>query len=498
VATKQLINRTKSALLNLLPKGAFARGVSVLVGGTAAAQILLILAAPLLTRLYTPEDFGLLAVYSSLLALIGVIASLRYEQAIPLPEDDVEAANVTILSLLCTVTNAALVAVSIYFLGATIARALGVDGLAKYLWLLPVGIVLSGAYTVFNYWAIRKKQFAIIAETNIRQALSTIVIQIAAYKIGGLALLLGQVTGQSVGTRSLAKSALSMQAFRQISWGGMRHALVRYQHFPIYGSWAGLVNTAGHQLPLIMFAAFFGAAAAGAYALANRVLLLPANMIGSAIGNVFLSHAPSAKREGNLKEHFVKLQDRLIQVGLPPAVFLIVIAPQLFDIFFGREWRIAGEFAQFLVFGVFFAFVVSPLSTIFAVLEKQRLGLYLQLFLFGARLSAIFVGVWLSDLMIGVMCFSIGSVIGYLAYVVALSSLTNSGLLNFASSFVVNLMYSAGIVLPMVISGVSLNAQSSASNYFAFIVSAALLTVRLYSVAKAQDNRISMLRIKNE
>jgi len=83
-----LITQTKNQLRRLLPKNAFVRSVSVLVGGTAGAQILLVLAAPLLTRLYTPEDFGLLAVYASLLALIGVISSLRYELAIPLPEDD--------------------------------------------------------------------------------------------------------------------------------------------------------------------------------------------------------------------------------------------------------------------------------------------------------------------------------------------------------------------------------------------------------------------------
>jgi O-antigen/teichoic acid export membrane protein len=90
----------KRARRALLPQNAFARGVSVLVGGTAGAQLITVLAAPLLTRLYSPEDFGLVAVCASLLALIGVISSRRYELAIPLPDDDVEEANVAMLSLL--------------------------------------------------------------------------------------------------------------------------------------------------------------------------------------------------------------------------------------------------------------------------------------------------------------------------------------------------------------------------------------------------------------
>jgi len=141
---------TKSALRALLPKNAFARGVSVLVGGTAGAQVLTVLAAPLLTRLYSPEDFGLLAVYASMLALIGVISSLRYELAIPLPEDDGEAANVAALSLILVGLSALLTGALVWQLGPAIADLLGVPALAGYLWLLPVAVLLSGAYQVFN------------------------------------------------------------------------------------------------------------------------------------------------------------------------------------------------------------------------------------------------------------------------------------------------------------------------------------------------------------
>ena len=146
-----MITHAKNQLRRLLPKNAFARGVSVLVGGTAGAQVLLVLAAPLLTRLYSPEDFGLLAVYASLLALIGVISSLRYELAIPLPEDDGEAANVAVLCLILVVISTILTGVLVLLMGSVIAAALGVPTLAGYLWLLPVGVLLTGFYSLFNY-----------------------------------------------------------------------------------------------------------------------------------------------------------------------------------------------------------------------------------------------------------------------------------------------------------------------------------------------------------
>lgn len=227
-----MIQRTKSAIRGILPKNTFARGVTILVGGTASAQILLVLAAPVLTRLYTPEDFGLLAVYASLLALIGVVSSLRYELAIPLPEDEVEAANVAVLCLILVGLSTLLTGVLVWLLGSMVAEALGVPTLANYLWLLPVGVLLSGAYSVFNYWAVRTKRFTAIAGTKLRQALAILAIQLAAFKLGGIALLFGQVAGQGVGTTRgttrLGRTALASAEFRQLCWQGIWIAAQRY------------------------------------------------------------------------------------------------------------------------------------------------------------------------------------------------------------------------------------------------------------------------------
>ena len=83
-----------------IPGGVFGRHVVTLASGTAVGQVLLVLALPVLTRLYTPADYGALAVYSATLTVLLVLASLRFEQAIPLPEDDRVAGSLLALSLL--------------------------------------------------------------------------------------------------------------------------------------------------------------------------------------------------------------------------------------------------------------------------------------------------------------------------------------------------------------------------------------------------------------
>ena len=140
-----------------LPESAFAKNVSVLVGGTALGQVITVLASPLLTRIYTPDDFGTLAVFASFLSIAAVIASLRYELAIPLPEDDKTAANVLALSLSIVVGNSLLAGILVWLFGGKVVNVINAPQLRPYLWLLPLGIFGVGTYQVLNYWAIRKK-----------------------------------------------------------------------------------------------------------------------------------------------------------------------------------------------------------------------------------------------------------------------------------------------------------------------------------------------------
>lgn len=388
----------------------------MLVGGTASAQLLLMLASPLLTRLFSAEDFGLLAVYASLLSLICVISSLRYELAIPLPEDDGEAANVSLLCLILVVISTFLTGVLVFLMGSTIAVVFGASMLAGYLWLLPLGVLFTGFYSVFNYWALRTKHFTIIAETKLRRAIATIVIQLAVVKLGGIALLMGQVAGKGVGITTLGLPALKSAGFKQVSWAGIKKAAVRYKHFPIFSTWAGFANTVGLQLPPLMFAAFFSPAAAGLYTLANRILALPMNLIGGAIGQVFFANAAKAHRVGQLGPLVAQLHAKLAHIGLPPAILLIILGPAFFAFVFGEQWRQAGEFAQWMAPWLYLVFVSSPLSTLFAVAEAQLQGLAFQIILLVSRVAAIGVGAWIGDLTFTIMFFAGASAVCWLGF----------------------------------------------------------------------------------
>ena len=415
-----LIN-IKLRITNLLPKNDFAKGVGVLVGGTVGAQILMILASPVLTRLYTPEDFGLLAVYASILSLFTVIASLRYELAIPLPENDTEAIHLALLSLVVICFTTILSAFLVFFAGEYIANSVNEPRLANYLWLLPIGIFTIGAYQVFNYWALRKKSFTVIAKTKIWQSLTGLILQLSLFKLNALALILGQVGSQAIGVSSLAKTAIKDPGFRKWKWSDLKKVAIRYKKFPLFSTWGGFVNTAGLQLPPLLFAMFFSAGAAGLYALAHRVLAMPMSLIGAAVGNVFFSNAAEAHREDKLAMLFEQVYVKLVSLIMPVALILIIDAPRFFSFIFGEEWQGAGELARWMAPWLAVVFIASPLSVLFEVLEKQKQGMFFQTIMLTSRIIGIYIGYLYQDMTLAIILFSffsMGCWIGFLIWII--------------------------------------------------------------------------------
>jgi len=434
-----------------LPKNRFARNVSILAGGTAMGQGIIILTSPLLTRLYSPEDFGLLAVYSSLLGIIGVIVSFRYQLAIPLPEADEEAANVVVLSLLMVLGVCLFTGIIIFFWGQHIADLVNSPALAGYLWLLPVGLLPLGIYQVFNYWAIRTSSFSAIAKTKLSQSLGMVIVQLAGYMLGPVALLVGRVLGHAAGTASLGMLAVRerWEVFRSVRTEGVIRAARKYKRFPIYSTWEGVFNTAGMQLPPLLFAALFNASAAGIYMIAHRVLALPATLIGRAVADVFFSRASEERRNGNLASLVVDIHEKLANLAIPLAIVLIFAGPDMFTLVFGSEWRQAGYFAQWMAPWMCLVFIASPLSTLFAVLERQTQGMVFQAILLATRVCSLLVGALYNDIRLAIALFATGSALCWLSFLVWVFRVTGNNVCLLLISNLKALAWSILLVSPL-------------------------------------------------
>lgn len=374
------------------------------------AQVIALLTAPVLTRLYSPDQFGLLSVYMSVVAIVGAAATLRYEMVIPLPKRDGLAAHALALSLACVVVIAALSGVVLLAFPEAIASWLGYERLPAFSFLVPVGVLAIGTYTALSNWAVRQRAFPVIARTKLFQAISQSVIQIgsAFTPFATFGLVLGNLLGQSAGIGSFIRifSRRDRAAFVGLDWGRAKFLALHYWRFPAFSLPASVAFSASQYLPALILFSQFGAASSGFYLLAQRVGMMPASVLGTAISQSIYKnladHRKSREAVGRAARVPVTIMAALT---IGPAAFAAVFAPLIVEVAFGPEWVEAGHYLRWMVPWVCATVIFGAMTPIVAVLGFQKLGLAFQLGSLAASLLAMSVA--------GAMWGSVGAVAGF-------------------------------------------------------------------------------------
>ncbi|MNC06530.1 hypothetical protein D3C75_540430 [compost metagenome] len=384
-----------------IKKSNYIRSVLILVGGTAGAQAIMILVLPLLTRLYTPDDFSILAVYAAILGIGSVSACLRLDIAIPMPESDSVAANLLSLAFLSCTTIALLTALLVFIAPIEIVNIINQPRLLDYLWLLPIGIFFSGTYNALQYWSTRKKRFTTIATSRMEQSIAGASTQVGFgfFAVAPLGLIVGQIFSSGGGIVRLLRSTLSQdrEALSSITLRKMHDAFKTYENFPKYSSFEALANTIGIQLPIIIIASLSIGPEAGCLMLAMKILQAPLGLLGSAIAQVYLARGPAEHREGNLAEFTSQTVNNLLKTGAGPLIFCGIMAPQVFALVFGDEWHRAGILAAWMTPWIVIQFISSPISMVMHITNKQRRMLGLTLTGLSIRVGCILIAIQLSS-----------------------------------------------------------------------------------------------------
>lgn len=385
----------RAALARWLPAGSFARNVGVLTGGTAFAQGLAVLALPLLTRLYSPEDFALLAVYVAVIGIVTVVSCLRYNIAIPLPEDDADGMALLAVALIAASVISALLALPVLLAPGRTAALLGQPGLAPYLWMLPLGVFLASAYNALQFWASRKKRFGEVARTRMSQAIGSVTVQtgFGVMQIAPFGLLFGSMMAQGLGVGRLLRTMIARD--REIAGGLSRnrllHNLFDYKRYPTYSVPEALFNTAGVQVPVILIAAAAAGPEAGFLMLAMRVMGLPARLVGGSVAQVFIAEAPARLRDGTLAAFTRSTMWTLFRTGAPPLVAVGALSPLMFPLVFGAEWARAGWLVAWMTPWFVLQFVASPVSMVLHVTGRVALAMGLQALGLLLRVGAVLI-----------------------------------------------------------------------------------------------------------
>lgn len=366
-------------------KGSFISHVATLVTGTAVSQAVTLAAMLVLTRLFAPEAFGLLAIFMTIVSLFSVLGGARYELAIMLPEDDREAANVFHTATLVLAAICIFSFFAVAFLHAWLARVLGEPLVESWLWTIPPVLFVSGFNQVLGYWCGRMKRFRQVAWSRIAQSCGTVAMQVTLFlghTNGGVALIGGWLFGQTLGALVLLVQVLRQDgAFLRSSWDGrtIPHLLRTYRNFPFYKAPYSFISNSSSQLVVVAIRMFSSLTTVGLFSMASRAIYLPVSLVASSMNQVFYEKAATETAPGRL-EAFVNRVLRIQIVLMTPLLFFAAIESQLvFATIFGARWAESGAFASLLAFAGYMYFLTSWLDRLFDVHSRQRLALGLEI-----------------------------------------------------------------------------------------------------------------------
>lgn len=400
----QSLATTSTRLIGLLPaslqvkagllqqrmmSSGFVQNVFVMLGGTVLGQVFSVVAAPLLTRLYSPVQFGYLNVYSSMVSLLAVLASLRYEMAIPIAKSDVEAADLLGVCSVALVGITGLIAAVAYLLPPSVLTTQpwtsALSGLLQYPWLLPLGFFCLGGYYILNFVATRAGAFKTIARTRVSQGLAGPGSQITMglMGFGSVGLALGFVIGQSTGTALLfSRLVLSQrEIFSQITGSGMAGAAWRYIRFPLVSSWSALLEEAcGGSVVSILIASLFSPLIAGFMLLSDRVVGRPLLMLSTSLLQVFVGEAGHAISgdPAKLRRRFWQVVTQQFALTAMWIVVANLLALFAFPILFGANWSSAATYLVALSGAYLAQSTLHPVSHTLQLLQKQLTAAGLQ------------------------------------------------------------------------------------------------------------------------
>jgi teichuronic acid exporter len=389
------LKRGFNLFINILLKSELLRSTSVLITGTVVAQLISILLQPLLRRLFSLEAYGTYSVYLSLVGIITVVSSLRYDDAIVLPGKDKESANVLTLSLIFNFFINLLLFIVLLIWGKAIIRLLNlpVKFSISILYLIPLGAFLFNTYQSFNYWLIRKKMYYSVSLNKLLRRGTEGISQIIFALIKNFkGLIFSDIIGQIANIFTVIVQSVKYGfSYKLVSLNKLKYVSGKYSEFPKYNLIPAFMSTCSFLLPPIFITKFFSAEFTGYFDCSKLLLSIPLALVATSVSNVLLQRISERfqKKQSFLNE----LKPILFVVGIICIIeffVIILFGIGLFKIVFGPIYSISGEISKILVWSFTFNFFVSSFSCVFISLRKIKLYSIWQFFYFLAILSLIF------------------------------------------------------------------------------------------------------------
>lgn len=404
------------------------KNIGILVSGTFLAQFVYLLASPLLSRLYTKEDFGALGSLLAIAGLISVVASLKYEMALVVEDDDAKAQHLQFLCFVLLVLVSSLVLLASFWVPGNIPL---VDDNPLLNDLLPIcGLIvfLSGFYNILKFRITREKAYWTLTRADVFQKISTALLQVFLGVLGlsvwGLAW--GYAFGFLVAIVIMVSKEKAVCQIIKSRYSECLDVAREHYRFAAYAAPQNFLNFFSQNLPVFLLGFYYGLGVVGSYWFAMRILQLPLTLVSGAVRQVFYKEAVDLKNTPELLlSKFKKITATLAVLIIIPALTIITFGSDLFILIFGESWEQAGQFSSLMMLWLTVGFINPPAVTIFNALNLQHISLFLDVVLFCLRGISLLLGGLYLDASETIALYSLaGFVMNVIVIVVAYSQIS--------------------------------------------------------------------------
>lgn len=382
---------------NELKKSPIIKNLAILVSGTGIAQLLPIISAPIVARLYEPEDFGTYAIFYSLLILCSGFIFLDYHNAIIIAPNNQKAVGAMALCGLISLTLNSLILCVAIFLPPSILSSVFGDNILPFIYIIPITTFINSLNTIYYTWFLRQQSYKFLSKNKIILASCSVCLQIGIglLKIGSLGFIIANLASSLV---ALFPMLFFFQKhyknyFQMIDKKSLKEIVVQYKRFPLVSVWGNTLNIFTLQIPDLLLNKLFGSYVLGQYFIAQRMISLPMSFISSSIQDVFRQ---SASEESVLTGQFIKSYKttfRLLSlIAIVIFISCLTFVPSLFTFVFGSKWSESGDYVRVLAILFVVRFVAAPLSYSFYIREKQHIDLFWQVGLFILSVGVFYIG----------------------------------------------------------------------------------------------------------
>lgn len=381
----------------------FLSNVAIVALGPIFSQILSALLSPVYSRLYSPDEFGALGVFLSILSVLVPIANLSYSYAIILPKTDRESVTILRLNLFFSAILSVIILFVVIFLNQPISHLLNFQEYSFFLYVLPPALFFSAASIAYDEWMIRNKQFKNASAITISQSIVTNAVQLG---MGFFTPAYASLIGVNIFSRGFHTILAFFSSKKKIhentsvnemglaeEYSQAKSLIKEYKDFPFFRTPQILLSTLTYNLPIILLSGFSGQTVTGLFSFAQRVLKLPSIVVADSLGKVFLQRlTEAAQKKQSLQPLIVKATLLLVAIGVLLFGVIAVFGPTLFSFVFGNEWLGSGIYARWMAILVLISFCSVPVVIAIPILNLQKQYLIFELINLVVSSSGLIIG----------------------------------------------------------------------------------------------------------